>query len=267
MQVGGLLSADPLVNPRFFNFSLVFVHYCDGSSHTSNASSPIPAPAGSPAGAVSEIWMRGRPNLAAVLAYLQTPAGGSLGAAAGSTELILSGGSAGGTSVFLALDWVASILPPSVKLIGAPDAGYFVDAPIWNKTSDFAFRDEFIAGNVFWGSIAAGSLNADCVSAYSAEPWHCFFPEYHTPYLKTPWHAMMAALDAASLNLIIDICTPPNCDAAELEALRLWRFTFLGLLAYGLDSYEGNGWCVRGAAVQRRKREGRSNLRAQLIIP
>jgi hypothetical protein len=52
---------------------------------------------------------------------------------------------------------------------------------------------------------------------------------------------MMAALDVASLDMIIDICNPPHCDAAGLAALRLWRFTFLGNLALGLDSFPGNG--------------------------
>jgi hypothetical protein len=38
MDVGGLLSTDPAVNPRFAtNASFVFAHYCDGSSFTSNA--------------------------------------------------------------------------------------------------------------------------------------------------------------------------------------------------------------------------------------
>ena len=67
MVVGGLLSADPAVNPRFFNYSLVFIHYCDGSSHTSNATNPIPtADPGATdvsGAALTHIWMRGRPNL------------------------------------------------------------------------------------------------------------------------------------------------------------------------------------------------------------
>ena len=119
MQVGGLLSADPAINPRYYNHSLVFVHYCDGSSMSSNATNPIPT---APGAAVSQIWMRGRPNLAAVLSYLMSAAGGSMGSSPG-TEVILSGGSAGGTAAFLSLDWVASYLPSTVKLVGAPDGG------------------------------------------------------------------------------------------------------------------------------------------------
>lgn len=35
MDVGGLLSPSPTINPRFFNWTMVFLHYCDGSSHVS----------------------------------------------------------------------------------------------------------------------------------------------------------------------------------------------------------------------------------------
>lgn len=249
MQVGGLLSADPAINPRFYNHSLVFVHYCDGSSMSSNASDPVPAPANAPPGSAAQIWMRGRPNLAAVLSYLMSAAGGSMGAAAG-TQVILSGGSAGGTAAFLSLDWVASFLPSSVKLVGAPDAGYFIDAPIWNQPNNYNFRNEFISGNAVWNSIGAGSLNHACLAAYASEPYKCFFPEIHTPYLKTPWHAMMAAYDVASTSMIINLCSPPSpCTPAELEALQLWRFTFIGQLAYGLDSYPGNGAYIDSCIV------------------
>ena len=251
-QIGGLLSADPAVNPRFFNYSLVFIHYCDGSSHTSNATNPIPTDPGATdvnGAALTQIWMRGRPNLAAVLSYLMSAAGGSLGAVAG-TEVILSGGSAGGTAAFLALDWVASFLPSTVKLVGAPDAGYFIDAPVWNEPSNYNFRHEFQSGDAIWNSVGSGSLNHACLAAYPTEGWRCFFPELHTPYLKTPWHAMMAAYDVASTSMIIDLCSPPSpCSAAELAALQLWRFTFVGQLAYGLDSYPGNGAYIDSCIV------------------
>ncbi len=247
MNVGGLLSADPTRNPRFFNHSLVFLHYCDGSSHTSNASAPIPTV--SESGAVSQIWMRGRPNLAAMLNYLMSAAGGGLGAVPG-TEVILSGGSAGGTAAFLALDWVATVLPSTCKLVGAPDAGYFIDAPLWNKPSDYNFRNEFISGDAIWNSVAAGSLNHDCLAAYPTEGWKCYFPEIHTPYVKIPWHSMMAAYDVASTSMIIGLCSPPApCTPEELAALQLWRFTFLGQLAFGLESYPGNGAFIDSCIV------------------
>jgi hypothetical protein len=52
------------------------------------------------------------------------------------------------------------------------------------------------------------------------------------PYIATPWHAMMAAYDLASLSMILCLgCDPPGCPPPQYEALQLWRFTFLGALA------------------------------------
>ena len=131
-----------------------------------------------------------------------------------------------------------------------PAAGYFIDAPIWNQPSKYNFRDEFISGDAIWQSVGAGSLNHACLAAYPTEGWRCYFPEIHTPYLKTPWHVMMAAYDVASTSMIIGLCSPPSpCTPAELEALQLWRFTFIGQLAYGLDSFPGNGAYIDSCIV------------------
>lgn len=164
---GGILSPDPVENPRFFNHSMVFIHYCDGSSHTSNATLPL-----NHSGKL--IYNRGRPNLQTQIEYQMATAG--LGDA---EEVILSGGSAGGTSTFLGLDYVRTLLPPSVKLVGAPDAGFFEDAPVFSNSSLYTFRDEFIAADqAVWNSTVAGNLNTHCLAAYATEKWRCFFPQY-----------------------------------------------------------------------------------------
>lgn len=183
------------------------------------------------------IWHRGRPNLAADFDYLTTALG--LGAA---VDVIFTGGSAGGASVFYSLDFVRGLLPSSTRLFGAPDAGFFVDAPVYTNASQFAFREEFIGANAFWNSTGAGSLNARCLAAFAAEPWRCFFPNYYAPYVETPWHAMMAAYDLASLSMIYNLpCLPPKCAAAELQALRQWRGIYLRALAPAVASFPFNG--------------------------
>ena len=50
------------------------------------------------------------------------------------TEVILSGGSAGGLAVFYNLDHLVTLLPPNVRVTGFPDAGFFMDAPGYAKT-------------------------------------------------------------------------------------------------------------------------------------
>ena len=68
------------------------------------------------------MWMRGRNNFDGMISYLQTTLG--MGNA---TEVILSGGSAGGLGVFYNLDHLATLLPSSVRLTGFPDAGVYTE--------------------------------------------------------------------------------------------------------------------------------------------
>jgi hypothetical protein len=167
--IGGLMSEDPAVNPHFYTANLVFVHYCCGSSFSSFRQDPIPAPPGLQAavpGAPPQIWMRGRANLRAVIAYLLE----TLGMAAGS-ELVVSGGSAGATAVYLGLEYIRGWVPSSLRVVGAPDAGYFLDLPR-EGTNDTWYRDSFAAAAPVWnGSDIASPA---CMAAYPSEPWRCY---------------------------------------------------------------------------------------------
>jgi len=240
MVVGGLLSPNATRNPRFFNYSMAFLHYCDGSSHSSNLSAPIVIDP--PVGGVSQIWSRGRANLAAQVDYLLTAEG-----AAAAAEVIVTGGSAGGLSVFLGLDFVAARFPPAARVVGAPDAGFFIDAPRFNST-ELTFGDEFAAADAStFGALAAGSLAPACVAVHGVR---CYTADHAAPYVRTPWHSMMAAFDLASIDMILFLgCKPPACGAPQLEALRAWRVRFVGALVAAVDSYPGNGGYVDSCLV------------------
>ena len=240
MVVGGLLSPNATRNPRFFNYSFAFLHYCDGSSHSSNMSAPVPVTP--PVKNVTRVWSRGRPNLAAQIDYLITVEG-----AAAAAEVIVSGGSAGGLSVFLGLDFVAARFPRSARVVGAPDAGFFIDAPMFNST-DLAFGDALAAADAStYGAVAAGSLAPACVAAHGAR---CLTADHAAPYVATPWHSMMAAFDLASIDLILFLgCLPPACGAAQLGALRAWRPRFLAALLAAVDTFPGNGAYVDSCLV------------------
>jgi len=167
--IGGLMSEDPAVNPHFYTANLVFVHYCCGSSFSSFRQDPIPASPGLQAagpGAPPQIWMRGRANLRAVIAYLLE----NLGMAAGS-ELVVSGGSAGATGVYLGLEYIRQWVPGSLRVAGAPDAGYFLNVPR-EGTNDTWYRDSFAAAAPIWGGSDISS--AGCMAAYPTEAWRCY---------------------------------------------------------------------------------------------
>ena len=183
--------------------------------------------------------MRGRPNLQAVVSHL-LQAG-----MASAHEIILSGGSAGGTSAFLAMDHVAGLLAtgaPAARFVGAPDAGFFIDAAVYSNASQHTFRAEFQAADLFWNSTASGGLNAGCLAAFPTERWRCFFPENAAPFLRTPWHAMMANYDLASLSMIYNLpCLPPKCSPEQLTLLLAWRAQFLAQLQPAVAALPGNG--------------------------
>jgi hypothetical protein len=130
---GGFLSADPNINPTFYNWNMAFFMYCDGASFGSAASAPYNV-------SDRSLWLRGRANFDALVEDLITNYG--LGNTTNVT-VILSGGSAGALAVYYNLDHFSAIVPPSVNVLGFPDAGFFLDA-INIITGEYTYRSNFI---------------------------------------------------------------------------------------------------------------------------
>merc|ERR1712227_415074 len=108
------------------------------------------------------MWMRGRPSFDAVIHDLRARNG-----MANATEIILSGGSAGGLAVFFNLDHLASLLRASnssARLTGFPDAGFFLDH--MNISGAFSYRASFQAADPVWHVTAANGTNAGCLAAH-----------------------------------------------------------------------------------------------------
>ena len=98
------------------NCTMVFLPYCDGSSFTSYREEVHPVP-----NSTENLHFRGRLNLIRTLDILLRDYG--LGNA---KDVVLAGGSAGGLSTYLGLDYVAERLPKA-NVVGMPVAGYFLD--------------------------------------------------------------------------------------------------------------------------------------------
>jgi len=231
-DVGGLLSTNSTVNPGFFDANLVFAKYCDGASFTSFQASSTPVPPELRGNtSLAEIWFRGRNNLEAVLAHLQSSAG-----LAAATEVVLSGGSAGAVAAFAAADWVTAFLSvgsPAAKVVTAPDAGLFLDEVRYNGGSRW-FASTFAAADVLWGSSAAGNLPAGCASFYGpSNASLCFMPQYSVPFIRTPLYLSGSTVDMWAMENILALgCVPtpqntsyaglPACLAPQWTALQAW---------------------------------------------
>jgi hypothetical protein len=122
----------------------VFAHYCDGSSFSSYRPDPISTAKG-------PMWFRGRANLAATLEQLNAAHG--LGTA---SELILSGGSAGGLAVYYHLDYVAG--DTDAKIVG-PEVG-----PTAVVSSCIPRFPTGLHGptRIFWANLTRFSLQLSC---------------------------------------------------------------------------------------------------------
>eukprot|EP00039_Didymoeca_costata_P011489 m.161580 g.161580 ORF g.161580 m.161580 type:complete len:432 (+) comp15189_c0_seq8:18-1313(+) len=198
---GGVMGENCTTNPGFCEWNAVFVHYKDGGSMGSNRLDPIPVKfRNGSSGAL--MWMRGRPSFDAVIQDLQQNHG--LSAA---TEVILTGGSAGGLAVFYNLDHFADLLGPNVKLTGFPDAGFFLDAQ--NVQGEYFYRNNFIAADPVWNITGSQGTNKACLASQpKATAWKCLMAQYIVPYLKTPLYVMNSAYDAYQLPNILQTPCP-----------------------------------------------------------
>ena len=183
---GGVMSFNSTINPDFYTYTMVFVHYCDGSSFSSYRPDPIKLQGG------EDMWMRGKANLDAILDELST-----LHGLASANEVVLSGGSAGGLAVYYHIDYVAAFVresAPDVRVSGFPDAGYFADLP--SVEGEFVYRGFFqTADSTCWNSTLSIGTNAACLLAHSADPWKCLMAQYLTDFIETPMFVMNSAFD------------------------------------------------------------------------
>jgi len=111
--LGGITSGNCTVNPSFCKSNMVFVKYCDGASFTGSASGVDR----------HGLHYRGYDILQAIMADLKAHHGIST-----ASEVLLTGGSVGGMSVFLHADFIRESLGlrPAAKFGAVPLSGFFL---------------------------------------------------------------------------------------------------------------------------------------------
>ena len=119
------------------------------------------------------LFFRGKRILDAVLDFLKLNHG--LGAA---TEVLLSGGSAGGLSTFLHADYVRSHFSPEVKFGAAPVSGFFLLHDTVQGANQYPANMEY----VYRMMNSSGGVNQRCRVAQAAaapdEAWKCIFANF-----------------------------------------------------------------------------------------
>jgi hypothetical protein len=142
-------------NP-FGDWSFAWFAYCDGTSFTSNRAGPFPI------NATTSLQFRGAANLDAYLQELENTAG----FLSNTTELIVSGTSAGGLATYFHTSYLKSrMLQPSARVVGAPDAGFFLDHVSYSQPGQHVWFDTIrgAIGPNLWNATLRGD-GAKCLA-------------------------------------------------------------------------------------------------------
>lgn len=199
-------------NPDFYQYTSVFVMYCDGASLAGNADQPTVYNG-------TQLWFRGYRILQAVfnnlLAANPQPGGGP--SLSDATNIILTGNSAGGLATYLHADTVASWLPKTADFRAIPEVGFFLDAESVDGTNGYTPMYQNVAAmqNITTGAFE--QVNPACMAALPPDSrWQCFMAEFTYPFIKTPIFIQNSKLDNWQLRNILaaDVpsCTPQSCE-------------------------------------------------------
>jgi hypothetical protein len=204
---GGFLSDSPHENPDFYNWTKVFVNYCDGLSFTGDRTEPVVDPSTN-----ASIYFRGKRNLEAVIDALTSQHG-----LQNAKRIIVSGNSAGGLTVYLHLDQIAAMLraaAPQASVLGFPDAGFFLDIP--NATGHRSFRQKMDA--TFQLSNGSSGIDPQCAAANPGNASNCMFAQYAYPHLRTSLFALQGSYDSWQIGNILQLKDPAGAPAVQGNA-------------------------------------------------
>lgn len=224
---GGLLSSQVKYNPEFYNWSSVFVPYCDGASFTGDREKPLEFND-------KPLYFRGRRILDALLDELLRRGIDK------ASEIILSGSSAGALTAMVHSDYIRTRVRrasnASVRVLA--DAGFFLDEPSFDgsETMRYIFQQTYTLHN------SSAGLNHKCLHAQKRKrKYRCFFPQYSLPFVATPVFLVNSLYDSwqiGSLSNISCICDFDTCSSAEKSFIEKFRKKTLSALRSVFDLKE-----------------------------
>ena len=194
----GPLDENPSVNPDFYDWNHVYLHYCDGASFAGELAEPIVVN-GHP------VYYRGLRNLKAIINDLLDNKGLN-----NADEVFLNGGSAGGIAVFLHADRIGKMLPKTVRRYKAsPFSGTFLDIPNAEGVSVVVpmLKNAYLLHN------CSGGVHPDCLASFGqGSGYMCMFAEHTVQYIKTPLFISNSAYDLCTTSCFIggEPTTNPN---------------------------------------------------------
>ena len=199
--------------------------YGDGASRSGYREEAWPVPGN----ATAKLWFRGNRTIEASLDLLFAKYD-----LASAKQLVVTGGSAGGLTVFLHLDRIAArmaVEAPAARVVGNPVCGFFIDAPN-DIGSPTTYGKEM--AYVFQMQNATGSLSAACQAFYGeADAWKCIMAPYAAPFIETPWFQMQSRTDTWQLgNIAMLPCANDvlSCNATQWQDVQNYSPEFMAVL-------------------------------------
>jgi len=185
----GIFSSDANENPEFHSWNHVVLAYCDGASFSGMRRDAVSVGG-------KKIYYRGYYNLKAIINALLKDHGMNK-----ATQVILTGGSAGGAATFIHADQIASMLPNTVKRYkAAPLSGMFMHHVNVNgeHVYDTQLKHVFEMQNCTYG------VDTHClVGRPDNEKYLCMFGQEAIKTLMTPMFVFNSFYDEWSLRCIM----------------------------------------------------------------
>ena len=231
----GYFSNMPEYNPDFYNWNKISISYCDGSNHQGHLDEPLDYNG-------TKLWFRGYDNTISVFEYMRQNY--NLFEA---SEVIVSGGSAGGQATYIWSHFLSTYFPSSVKLMGIPDAGMFLD--VYNYQTDchlFRYLNNKIAN-------LTGSRNLPlfkpCQYFGTDDVWKCMVAEYIVEDIQIPMFLVNSQDDFEAMRTqygvpcIVD--DPYSCTEENKTRIAAFRSKFLDITLALKDKKPNWGFWLR----------------------
>jgi O-palmitoleoyl-L-serine hydrolase len=194
--------------PPFDSFNLVYAMYCDGGSWAGERNVPF--------NSTFTLHFRGRALLDGLLEKLL-----EMGLS-NASELLYSGCSAGALTAYLHTDYVASVVPSTVKVLGLADAMFSLEHNSFANQSLFPSRLKWL----FQTMNVSRSLNRKCVQAYPQNGFKCLFGANVIEYVETPMFVLNSKYDTWQEKAILGL----NCDINKCNSSQQAFFVEYGRL-------------------------------------
>lgn len=200
----GALSPFQRNNPTFFDFSLIYVPYCDGTSLSGRRNTTV-----------SGLYFRGADILEALIFELKHTL--HLPQA---SQVVISGGSAGASTVLWHADRIVAGLGLTPgQAVAIPDAGFFLDRTDVNGIDCWPNQMRSLA------AVSGARGHARCLERYPpTEAWRCMFPEYFADLISTRTLIVQSLYDSSEIQYTLRLgCFPGDGPACSQQQMRVFQ--------------------------------------------